>query len=118
MKLNKLRYAVIPIFVIIALAISSFGNADSIKPNAISDISWSDSIVAALQASHIIQVDGEIIIVDSIPCSSSMNNVGFWGRFKGYTYVDCSTCKPCTGKPDPESKGFCTVIRKYNAYKH
>ena len=117
MKLNKLRYALIPIFVIIALAISSFGNADSLKPNAISDAAWSDSIVAALQGSHIFQVDGEIFVVDSIPCASSATKVGFWSRFKGSTYVDCSTCKPCSGKPDPKSEGFCTVIRKYNEYK-
>ena len=117
MKLNKLRYALIPVFVIIALAISSFGSADSLKPDAISDAAWTDSIVAALQGAHIFQVDGEIFVVDSIPCTSSATNLGFWDRFKGYTYVDCSTCKTCTGRPDPKSGAFCTVIRKYNEYK-
>lgn len=118
MKLNKRRYALIPLFVIIALAISSFNNADSIKPDAASDESWSDSIAAALKDSNILLIDGEIIVVDTIPCSSSKGKVGLLGRLKGYTCIDCSTCKPCSGKPDPDSEGFCTVIRKYDASKY
>lgn len=117
MKLNRQKCALIPLFVVIALAISSFDYDDSLKPDAISDAAWSDSIVAALQTSHVFQVDGEIFIVDSIPCASSAAKVGFWSRYKGSTYVDCSTCKPQSGKPDPKSEGFCTVIRKYNEYK-
>lgn len=107
----------IPIFVIVALAISSFDYVDSLKPNDFSDASWSDSIAVALQTSHILQVEGEIIIVDSIPCSSSIDNVGVFGRFRGCSYVDCSTCKTRSGKPDLRLKGSCTIIRKYNEYK-
>ncbi len=117
MKLNRSIYALIPIFGLIAIAISSFNYADSVKTNDVSDASWTDSIVVALQSSHILQVDGEILIVDSVPCASSVNNAGVFSRFKGSTYIDCTTCKTRSGKADLRSKGYCTIIRKYNEHK-
>ncbi len=112
MKINKLRSTSILLLAIIGLMISSFNHVDSLKPQDIPEADWADSIAAALVGSHIMKINDETFIVDSIPCASAGTNFGIFARLKEHSYVDCSTCRPRHGKPDPASQGHCTVVRK------
>ncbi len=117
MKTNWLKLAFIPLLGITGLIISAFSNSvDSLKPANVTEKDWADSIAAALQSDHIVQINGEYFIVDMIPCSSSADH-GFFDRKSEYVYVDCATCKKTPCKPRPDSYGQCTNVRKYEGLK-
>lgn len=112
MKTGILKYAFITAIGLTGLLISSYSNVDSLRPASITERDWADSIAAALRSSHIVQIDGEIFIVDTIPCASSADH-SFFDRQRQYVYVDCSTCKAAPGKARKGSLGHCTNVRRY-----
>ncbi|MCM1111009.1 MAG: hypothetical protein NC336_07375 [Clostridium sp.] len=114
-----LKTILIPTIALTGILFCSFSYVDSLKPRDIAEDEWIDSIAAALESGHIMQIDGEIFIVDSIPCATSATRrKGLFGRLVNWSYTDCSTCTSQPGKPDTlTSKGYCTTIRRYNGNK-
>ena len=105
------KFALIAFIGLSGLVISSYNSVDSLKPANITESDWADSIAAALQSSHLMQIDGNIFIVDTIPCASAANH-SLFDRQLEYVYVDCSTCKSTPGKARKGSFGHCTNVRR------
>lgn len=112
MKTGIFKYAAITVIGLTGLLISSYSDVDSLKPANITERDWADSIAAALRSSHIIQIEGEMFIVDTIPCASSADH-SLFDRIRQYVYVDCATCKSAPGKARKGSLGHCTNVRRY-----
>ena len=105
------KFALIAFIGLSGLLISSYSNVDSLKPANISESDWADSIAVALRSGHIMQIDGNIFIVDTIPCASAADH-SIFDRHREYVYVDCSTCKSTPGKARKGSFGHCTNVRR------
>ena len=73
-----------------------------------------DSLADALSpGSGITEIDGEIYLVDTIPCCSSGKiRKSIFSRMMHSTYVECSSCKQVAGVPDFNSGGRCISVRK------
>lgn len=112
------RKILVAAIVAAGFVLTGFERYDSLKPKTMPEADWADSIAVAVKTKRFFMVDSNIYIAYKIPCYSEAKiKTGIFGRMIQSSYIDCVTCKPAKGKPNPKSAGECTVIRVYEPTK-
>lgn len=107
-----MKKLLIPAILLTALAVLSFKPTDE---DSIADRHRCELIDSNAEAFYgVREIDGHLVIVDSIPCWSfaQVRNT-FFTRIKGEYYIDCSTCAKSQGRPTGKPSS-CTSVREMN----